>query len=206
VTGKQGRTVLFVSHNMDLITKLCTRAILLNGGRVATSGPVDAIARQYMDEGNVAQLAFQAKETSRSLCYAIIDPEALLEERLVVRIGFKYPHKVAEPVFGVVVYTEGGTAVTASNTRFHPLKVEAGNLLEGEVMLEFSHLPLWSDRYSISVWVNDGWTVIDSEENALVFEFISQSAPLKTQSIKALGPVYLEAQWTVVGPLRKLNP
>ena len=33
VTGQDGRTVLFVSHNMDLISKLCSKAVLLNAGK-----------------------------------------------------------------------------------------------------------------------------------------------------------------------------
>src|SRR6185436_12730839 len=37
--GQQGRTVLFVSHSMPAITRLCTRAILLHQGRVQADGP-----------------------------------------------------------------------------------------------------------------------------------------------------------------------
>jgi lipopolysaccharide transport system ATP-binding protein len=42
-----GRTVLFVSHNMAAITRLCTRAILLNHGGVAADGPVAKVAGVY---------------------------------------------------------------------------------------------------------------------------------------------------------------
>ena len=37
--GHGGRTVLFVSHNMPAITRICQRAILLDGGRVVSNGP-----------------------------------------------------------------------------------------------------------------------------------------------------------------------
>ena len=36
--GKPGRTVLFVSHNMQAVAQLCDRAILLDGGRVVRDG------------------------------------------------------------------------------------------------------------------------------------------------------------------------
>lgn len=43
---KQGRTILFVSHNMPAVAMLCTRAILLSGGTVAMDGaPHDVISR-----------------------------------------------------------------------------------------------------------------------------------------------------------------
>jgi lipopolysaccharide transport system ATP-binding protein len=42
-----GRTVLFVSHNMAAISRLCTRAILLSHGTVAADGPVAKVAGIY---------------------------------------------------------------------------------------------------------------------------------------------------------------
>jgi lipopolysaccharide transport system ATP-binding protein len=42
-----GRTVLFVSHNMAAISRLCTRAILLSHGAVAADGPVSKVAAIY---------------------------------------------------------------------------------------------------------------------------------------------------------------
>ncbi len=42
-----GRTVLFVSHNMAAITRLCSRAILLSHGQVAAEGPVAKVAGIY---------------------------------------------------------------------------------------------------------------------------------------------------------------
>ena len=53
VASRQGRTVLFVSHQMGMITSLCNRAILLEGGRVAFDGAVsEAVAKYYTrDDG-----------------------------------------------------------------------------------------------------------------------------------------------------------
>ena len=44
-----GRTVLFVSHNMQAVTRLCPRSILLNGGRVQAEGPSAHIVSIYME-------------------------------------------------------------------------------------------------------------------------------------------------------------
>jgi lipopolysaccharide transport system ATP-binding protein len=46
---RDGRTVLFVSHNMAVVQKLCTSAILIDGGRLAAEGPTDAVVGAYLD-------------------------------------------------------------------------------------------------------------------------------------------------------------
>ena len=49
--SRQGRTVLFVSHTMTAIKSLCTRAVLIEGGRVALDGDVDAVVDRYLSGG-----------------------------------------------------------------------------------------------------------------------------------------------------------
>jgi lipopolysaccharide transport system ATP-binding protein len=46
--GAQGRTVLFVSHNMAAVTRLCSRAILLSEGTVLQDGPAPEAVNAYM--------------------------------------------------------------------------------------------------------------------------------------------------------------
>ena len=47
VSQNDGRTVLFVSHNMAAVESLCTRAILLENGEIATVGGVKDVCTQY---------------------------------------------------------------------------------------------------------------------------------------------------------------
>ena len=49
--GRQGRTVLFVSHNMPAVTRLCPRAILLDGGKVISDGPSNQVVSSYLTSG-----------------------------------------------------------------------------------------------------------------------------------------------------------
>jgi len=46
--GSAGRTVLFVSHNMQAVAQLCSRAILLEGGRLVREGPSGEIVAHYL--------------------------------------------------------------------------------------------------------------------------------------------------------------
>ncbi len=49
--GRQGRTVLFVSHNMPAITRLCERTILLDEGQVLQDGPSHRVVSAYLSSG-----------------------------------------------------------------------------------------------------------------------------------------------------------
>ncbi|MGC4007108.1 MAG: ABC transporter ATP-binding protein [Pirellulales bacterium] len=49
--AKHGRTVLFVSHSMPMIQRLCTRAIVLENGRVVVDGTTSEAVKKYMSTG-----------------------------------------------------------------------------------------------------------------------------------------------------------
>ena len=54
--GQHGRTVLFVSHNMPAVTRLCKRCLLLEGGRLVKDGPPHEVVSAYLhaDAGTTA--------------------------------------------------------------------------------------------------------------------------------------------------------
>lgn len=47
--GDRGQTVLFVSHNMPAITRLCERAVLIESGQIQLDGPAHEVVRQYLN-------------------------------------------------------------------------------------------------------------------------------------------------------------
>lgn len=62
--SSEGRTVLFVSHNMASISHLCDRAILLDGGRVVSDGPVSGVIEEYLnlDSSNRSEMHWTSVE------------------------------------------------------------------------------------------------------------------------------------------------
>src|ERR671934_747042 len=54
--GQSGRTVLFVSHSMPTIARLCPRLLLLDRGRLIEDGPTDHVIGRYL-HGDVAESA-----------------------------------------------------------------------------------------------------------------------------------------------------
>jgi len=59
-SAQEGRTVLFVSHNMAATQHLCERAILLDSGQIVEDGPTDTVLTSYLDR-------FQANGSSQRL-------------------------------------------------------------------------------------------------------------------------------------------
>lgn len=49
--GRQGRTVLFVSHSMPAVTRMCERVIMLNDGQVMMDGDPHEVIRSYLTHG-----------------------------------------------------------------------------------------------------------------------------------------------------------
>ncbi|MDX6519210.1 MAG: lipopolysaccharide transport system ATP-binding protein [Gaiellaceae bacterium] len=46
--GRSGRTVLFVSHSMPTVARLCPRLLLLDRGRIVADGPAESVIGQYL--------------------------------------------------------------------------------------------------------------------------------------------------------------
>jgi ABC-type polysaccharide/polyol phosphate transport system ATPase subunit len=64
--ARGGRTVLFVSHNMNAIQRLCTRCILIEQGHIAADGPTADVTARYLSD-SLAQAAASGPMTWISL-------------------------------------------------------------------------------------------------------------------------------------------
>jgi lipopolysaccharide transport system ATP-binding protein len=56
--SKEGRTLLFVSHNMATISSLCQKAMLLDGGQLVKQGPASNVILEYYSQGMASPAAF----------------------------------------------------------------------------------------------------------------------------------------------------
>jgi lipopolysaccharide transport system ATP-binding protein len=58
----EGRTVLFVSHNMSVVSRLCDKGIWLEVGSVAAQGPMEQVVRQYMGSNARGDASYKADD------------------------------------------------------------------------------------------------------------------------------------------------
>lgn len=93
VSKGQGRTVLFVSHNMQAIKSLCNRAIYLQNGQMKSDGPAQLIVDQYLS-------GYDSMDTAREYSNTLSDKNVYLENaRCLNAAGVeKYMYTADEPV------------------------------------------------------------------------------------------------------------
>jgi ABC-type polysaccharide/polyol phosphate transport system ATPase subunit len=77
--GQEGRTVVFVSHDLGAVTRLCSRAIWLDQGSIVRRGPADETVRAYLSSG--------AEEASAEFSPDPSVPVALRSAALIDREG-----------------------------------------------------------------------------------------------------------------------
>src|ERR1700719_1025813 len=72
VAANEGRTVIFVSHNMDAVCHLCSRCILLRQGEVAKSGDTAEVVALYLggEQDQLPEIDFAPIESEASLQFA----------------------------------------------------------------------------------------------------------------------------------------
>ena len=91
--GQQGRTVLFVSHNMPAVSRLCTRAILLENGQVVENGRTDEVIAKYLnaDQGTSASKQWEDPNLSPGgdavnlRAFRVVNSEAMVSEHFDIR-------------------------------------------------------------------------------------------------------------------------
>src|SRR5690606_23001274 len=49
LASERGLTVLFVSHDMEAVSRICNRVIWLNAGRLHRDGPAEAVIAEYQN-------------------------------------------------------------------------------------------------------------------------------------------------------------
>jgi lipopolysaccharide transport system ATP-binding protein len=185
--ASEGRTVLFVSHNMPVIKSLCTRAVLIDGGRLVEDGDTDAVVATYLrtDETPIGESQLSQSDslmgtgevrlrwagilerngaTSRSLHFA---------EPLRVKMRFEVLDEVPDGVIEVGVSTlDGQRVATMTNTDNggHAFKLEPG--LQ-EVLME-ADVTLLPRDYVLHVSIHKySGTTIDLVDNVTRFSVIN---------------------------------
>ena len=127
----EGRTILFVTHDMSAVERFCDRAMLIEKGRMVDIGEPAAIARRYNEinfrraiphlDGPGGEERF-GDRAAEIVNVWFEDPDSVhVTELGHGQVGFvcleaSFREDVEDPVFGFVLRNEAGTAVFASTT------------------------------------------------------------------------------------------
>ena len=94
--SKSGRTVIFVSHNLNAVIQLCTHSILLDKGRLIQMGETRSIINHYLKENTSESLTFDFRSD-------LIEDEfcQLLKVRFIDKNKCPLNHVAVDRAFGI---------------------------------------------------------------------------------------------------------
>ena len=83
VSQSQGRTILYVSHNMNTIRQLCTKCILLDRGKLICDGETEEAIARYMEAGGASfekEIALKGMRRQRGVSEKVLFTKAEIQK------------------------------------------------------------------------------------------------------------------------------
>lgn len=205
----EGRTVLFVSHNMAVITQLCPRCLLVRDGRIDLDGPPDHVVRQYLEPWREIRGSLWLDDGRATADIPVrivaVDCEpnpVFIGSTLSIGITYSVDSDQSGLMFGVSVETTLGQRVFASYTGREGLST---GLVRGvqSARIEIRELPLIPGEYYVTVAVHErGGESIVRVERAATFEVLARDLTNSGHLVdQRNGLVWLDHRWDLPGAL-----
>jgi len=207
----EGRTVLFVSHNLTAVRTLCPRAILLESGRIAFDGSSDAAIDSYLEadeqagdgadltisprsaEGQAGRIRFTALKITGANSGAIRvgDPMSLVAE-------FDVSAALADVTVKLNLFSVDDTLIAQSVTTnsYTPI----ATLLPGHYRIAaiIDPNPFQPGRYRIGISASDARRLQDYVPHAATIEVLESPAGLESPWFAGPGGyIRIAAHWAM---------
>jgi lipopolysaccharide transport system ATP-binding protein len=212
--GREGRTVLFVSHNMAAVSHLCDWAVQLDAGRVIRSGSTDEVVRAYLDEAaGAGRLALEErpdrKGSGQLRVRAVTLRDRTGRDVGALRLGepalieLEYESPAERPLSNVAVWLHLDSLFGQRVTTLH--NELAGQEFEtlpprGTIACELPRLPLLPGAYQLTFYVTVNGIQADWLINAGTIE-VAEGDFFETGKLPRSqdGLVVFDQRWTVRG-------
>jgi lipopolysaccharide transport system ATP-binding protein len=211
--AQEGRTVLFVSHNMVAIESLCSRALLLEEGRLTLVGDARELVHHYLmshvdcGRGRRDLLSHPGRTTKSTPIMTQVTLTSDLKaptssvrmgSLLAVEVEFFSGSKPIQPVLGLVVKNQYGSPIFTVNNRFIPGYSFDNPVSNATITCHFDKLPLMPGRYFLDLYFGDQYDDLDIVHEAISFEVapadVFGTGQLPTPSA---GPIFWPATWSL---------
>lgn len=211
VSRGEGRTVLFVSHNMESIMKLCQRGILLSNGAIDFGGNVDDVVDRYQQlfvhhfstswktntpkyVDGLGFTSFFLKKNDK-----VLDSTVTSEDHLSVVIEFDAKETHSDYTIGISLFDNRGRYVYRSlhtdlDSHTNAFLHKGMNKLEAELPIYF----LESGSYNVVLDVsrhNSSWIVNPFIEKERVISFFMDSTSVFSEMHSTSAVVSPVATW-----------
>lgn len=182
----EGRTVLFVSHNLDAVRRMCSRSLLMDEGRIALDGPTETVITTHLHRDgerptpgvwiDLAEAERSGTGDARFAAARYRRPEGdtgAARSGEAVECSLVITSDVARSVdsLALTLYAPNGIKLVNADTSLHGriVRLDAG---ENHVELRLSALHLNPGTYGVGLWLanNATGTVLDHVETAFELE------------------------------------
>ena len=201
----QGTTMIFISHNLEAVQKLCDRVLLLRNGQVISEGEPSAMVRRYREEVLAHHLTTAVAQRSqpddsplqiRQVVLKDLNgfPLQSLETGQPLRIEtyFKADQPIRHPLFRVAIERLDGLLCQATLSRHSGLNLET-LLGEGTLTLEYQAVNLLPNLYQVRVEIFEG-------NNPIPLAAVRQGCFFQiTSDYQEQGTVHLDHAWNFGG-------
>jgi len=197
VSKGEGRTILFVSHNMSAIAQLCGRGILMNKGRIEVSSDINSAINQYLtvDTSQSFFISDKTLTTNKDACFTEIRIQSsngedksnfLVNEP--INVSFKINinrNKDKYTLFCMIV-----------NQRMNRVFAAESEFLEDTMTLRINPEFLVRGKYSIHAFIHISRNKQeDVVENVCHFEIIDNISNLSKHDGFDYGSVFGNHEW-----------
>ncbi len=204
--ASEGRTILFVSHNMGAVSELCSRAVLLNQGRKVMEGSPVEVIEAYMGQATGGTLKMELVRDAPIFVTEIVLRDVAGNATSTIPMGengeLEIHYRVTEPLSEVtmaMLLTRHGSPLLYSydNDLGDAL---AGKRAVGDYIARLT-LPLSrfkEGQYSVEAKIGVGQTNMTDDNAVLVFEVCNHSIDATHKSFRSDRPghVYWPLAWT----------
>jgi ABC-type polysaccharide/polyol phosphate transport system ATPase subunit len=197
---KSGRTIVFISHDLAAVYRLCDRAILLSHGCILSDGPPREVIDEYQQitfANNVDAAQDESESATLARCTGIdfSAPESPLGIRtgypFVARLSYKALKPIPDAVFRISFYWPSGYLCSQLTTE----SVGGGCDLEpgiGEIEFHCPQLPVVPGLYRVDLSIESKGKEIDFRQHCTTLRV----GPGKI----VYGDFHIENAWTITGP------
>lgn len=202
VSRGEGRTVLFVSHNMGAIQRLCSKGIILNNGKVASSGTAgDSIRLYTQTEGDNSQCHYVSK--SREAVITQIDIygkdktnqyEFEFDQELNLNLLLRLTGETANAFVSMKVIDNLDRVIFTSERKIQELATSA-DAVGITIAIPGNLLTPGSYRTSFAVHIPN-IKFIDIVENKISFEILETGSSFYQYHGADYGCVFVDCKWT----------
>lgn len=207
-----GVTILFVSHAMDQVQRLCHRAIWLVKGELRADGDAESIIGMYLDaetppetrrfrpammaagaidgehrwgtyQAEIAAVEFLDRDERPRTSY-------LTGEPFRIRIHYRTQQPVAQPAFGLAIYRSDGLHLNGPNSVMEGLEIPSIDGA-GHVDYTIDSLTLTAGRYELTAAIYNRDSTLAHDHHHRLYPFEVQDRRLHREE----GVVHLPATW-----------